>query len=267
MAILQNMSRKQQDLQEQFDLLSEKIGWLRKAFIIETDPSVKFKLEKQLEDAEAEREQLEQQLDSLEREIKAQTASKTPQRSSDNVQQASDRSSRIEKQDIPADLHNRIVDVLTSLPNIQDKNERRALIYSAGLDQEVEHQLEFDGSTLQFCHLLVKTLGSYGTLKDGRHALVALLNTAKNKIGQEGKARCDELIRQMQAAEYPAIEIPADQAVKHPKSKIDVQLKKIRDVDEVTGLETDETPEGSTKVTIEDVKKGKKVTGMTIKKA
>lgn len=197
MATLQNMIRKQQDLQDQFDLLSEKIGRLRKAFIIETDPSVKFKLEKQLEDAETEREQLEQQLDSLERDIQAHTASTIPQRSSNNLQQISDQIGRIEKQEIAATLHNRIVDVLTSLPNIQDKNERRALIYSAGLDQELENQLEFDGSTLQFCQLLVKTLGKYGILKDGRSALIAILEAAKNRVGQDKKEVCEVLIQKL----------------------------------------------------------------------
>jgi hypothetical protein len=41
-------------------------------------------------------------------------------------------------------LHNRIVEFLTSLPNIQDKNERRALIFSAVLDSELEDQIEFE---------------------------------------------------------------------------------------------------------------------------
>ncbi len=99
------------------------------------------------------------------------------------------------------ELHNQIVELLASLPNIHDKDERRALIYSAGLDKELEDQLEFDGPTAQFCQLLVNTLERYGTLKDRRSALIAVLETVKDMVGLEGKAYCDELIQQVQ---YPS---------------------------------------------------------------
>lgn len=56
-----------------------------------------------------------------------------------------------------------------------------------------------------------------------------------------------------------------EETTEEKKPDIDVHLKKIQEVDEVTGVETDATPEGSTKVTIEDVKKGKKVTGVKLK--
>lgn len=98
-------------------------------------------------------------------------------------------------------LYNEIVEFLASLPNIHDKGERRALIYSAGLDKELEAQLEFDGPTAQFCQLLVNTLERYGTLKDRRSALIALLETVKDRVGLEGKAYCDELLQQVQ---YPS---------------------------------------------------------------
>ena len=62
MTILQNMMQKAQEIHAQFDLLSQKISRLRTAIAIENDPASKFKLEKQLEDAETEREELEQKL-------------------------------------------------------------------------------------------------------------------------------------------------------------------------------------------------------------
>ncbi len=54
-------------LQQQFDLLGEKIHRLRTALIIETDAAVKFKLEKQIEAAEQEQKQIEHQLEGKER--------------------------------------------------------------------------------------------------------------------------------------------------------------------------------------------------------
>ncbi len=101
----------------------------------------------------------------------------------------------IKNQPRPApNLHNQIVELLTSLPNIQDKNERRALIYSATLDKELENQIEFEGSTTRFCHVLVKTLGLYGHLDDNRNPLEAVLEAAKQQIGQDKQAECERLI-------------------------------------------------------------------------
>ncbi len=94
------------------------------------------------------------------------------------------------------ELHNQIVELLASLPNIHDKDERRALIYSAGLDKELEDQLEFDGPNRAILSIIVNALERYGTLKDRRSALIAVLETVKDMVGLEGKAYCDELIQQ-----------------------------------------------------------------------
>lgn len=108
------------------------------------------------------------------------------------------------------EFHNQIVEFLTSLPNIHDKGERRALIYSAGLDKELEDQIEFEGATAQFCQLLVNMFERYGTLKDGRSALVALLETAKDKVGLEGEAYCDELTQQLQHPSHTEVPKQSD---------------------------------------------------------
>jgi hypothetical protein len=53
---------KRQDVQEQYDLLSEKIARFRRELAIETDVAVKLKVEKDLEQAERERIIIEEQL-------------------------------------------------------------------------------------------------------------------------------------------------------------------------------------------------------------
>ncbi|MCP4371261.1 MAG: hypothetical protein GY797_24565 [Deltaproteobacteria bacterium] len=98
---------------------------------------------------------------------------------------------------LPFELYQKITDVLTSLPNIHDNAAQRAFIYSAGLDAELVNQISLGAPPMQFVQLLVATLGRYGTLVDGRNALAALLEAAKNHIGQEGKAYCDSLIREL----------------------------------------------------------------------
>ena len=169
---------------------------------------------------------------------------------------------QVEKKESPPNLRNQVVEFLASLPNIQDKNERRALIFSAGLDQALVDQLVFEGPTSQFFPLLVQTCVGYGRQQDGRDPLIAILEAAKQKVGQEKKILCERLLQLMRKGSQE----DREQKDVERGSDIDVRLRKINDVDEVTGIETDTRPEGSTKVTIEDVKKGKKVTGMTIKK-
>lgn len=102
-------------------------------------------------------------------------------------------------------LHNDIVKFLKSLPTIHDKAERLALIYSASLDKEIENQIVFEGTSDQFCQLLVHTLARYGMLKDGRHALESLLEAANSKVGQEGKAECNRLIQALKRDGQKAI--------------------------------------------------------------
>lgn len=84
-----------------------------------------------------------------------------------------------------SNLHNQIVELLKFLPNIHETKERLGFIYSAELDKELENQIKFEGTTAQFCQLLIRTLVQYGTLKQKQHALVAVLKAAKKKVGQE----------------------------------------------------------------------------------
>ena len=94
-------------------------------------------------------------------------------------------------------LRQQIIEFLISLPNLDDANARRAFIFRAGLDPMLQMQLNVDGSLAHFATLLVHTLISYGRLRDGRHALVALLETAKDFVGAERRAYGDLLIREV----------------------------------------------------------------------
>ncbi len=80
------------------------------------------------------------------------------------------------------------------LPDISTTSARQALVYSAGLDGQLSNRIHFDGSTTQFCQLLVSTLSKYGRLEDDRGALEAVLEAAKKHIGQEKQVACDEFI-------------------------------------------------------------------------
>lgn len=95
---------------------------------------------------------------------------------------------------LPVTLQSDIIEFLKSLPNINDNGNQRVFIYSAGLDSELENQIQYIGSLTQFITLLVATLSKYGKLHDGRYALEAILESTKNYIGEDRRAYCDRLI-------------------------------------------------------------------------
>ncbi len=104
--------------------------------------------------------------------------------------------------EIPSALRQKIVDFLLSIPNINDNKSQQALIYDAGLDRRLQFQINFGGSSIQFFQLLVSTLIQYGTLKNGRNALEAVLDSAKNYIGQDRRSYCNKLIQEFREALY-----------------------------------------------------------------
>lgn len=72
MPSISRLRRKRDELQRQYDLLSEKIERLRPDYVIETDAVIRFKLEKQIEQGESEREETEQKLKEVEEELEQQ---------------------------------------------------------------------------------------------------------------------------------------------------------------------------------------------------
>jgi len=70
MASFELIQKKKEELQDQFNLISEKIKRLRRGLVLETQPDEKFQLEKQIEDEELERENIANQLEEIENKLK-----------------------------------------------------------------------------------------------------------------------------------------------------------------------------------------------------
>lgn len=94
-------------------------------------------------------------------------------------------------------LQNQIIEFLRSLPNLGDVKARQAFIFDAGLDPELKDQIPVDEPPAQFIPLLLSILRAYGQLNDERDALEAVLETAKNYIGQDKRKYCESLIRKV----------------------------------------------------------------------
>lgn len=100
------------------------------------------------------------------------------------------------KTTLPAALQKKIIDFLTELPNVSTDTEQKAFIQPAVLDAQLQRQIKFPGATLQFFTLLVPMLAEYGDLEDGRNALEAILEAAKDLVGPNRQTHCEDLIEQ-----------------------------------------------------------------------
>lgn len=63
------LEQERDSLQQQYDLVNEKLNRLREALAVEVDPSTKLKLEKQKEQAQSELNQIDAQLDQVEQQL------------------------------------------------------------------------------------------------------------------------------------------------------------------------------------------------------
>lgn len=84
-------------------------------------------------------------------------------------------------------------------PLLQKEDGRRAISLEAGLDEELFSQIEFDGPMAEFLPLFLDRLSKYGTLKDGRLALQALLEAVKDHVGVTEKEKIDRYLAQLLA--------------------------------------------------------------------
>ncbi len=66
--------------------------------------------------------------------------------------------------ELPVTLQNKIIDFLMSLPNIQDGDSQRALIYQGGLDPKLQAQIPFGKPLAQFVPFLVSILTHFKDL-------------------------------------------------------------------------------------------------------
>jgi hypothetical protein len=76
--ISNRLQRRIKELNEQYDLLSEKYSLLRRSVILETDSATKFKLNMQIEELESERKKIEGDIEVLERQMHSDIFSQSP---------------------------------------------------------------------------------------------------------------------------------------------------------------------------------------------
>ncbi len=99
--------------------------------------------------------------------------------------------------DLPVALRHKIVDFLASLPNIHNNETQQAFVFQAGLDDQLQNHLPFGKTTAQFVPRLVALTIKYGRLQDGRNALEAILESAKDHVGLDKRKQCDCILKEL----------------------------------------------------------------------
>ncbi len=115
-------------------------------------------------------------------------------------------------------LNKKITNFLISLPNVNDSSGRQTLIHRAMLDTQLYSQIRFSEPSAHFFELLIPLLVKYGQLEDGRNALEAVLESAKNFVGQTGREHCESLLQQLRAVSNGEEYLPC------PLTRLSVQL-------------------------------------------
>ena len=113
-------------------------------------------------------------------------------------QQQSSRSSRRHVSELPANLRTRSIEFLKTLPDLDTPAGQRAFIFAAGLDADLRDHIQFGLPLAQFVPSLISQLLTYGELQDGRSALSAVLETGKQYVGQDRRAACETLMREIE---------------------------------------------------------------------
>ena len=100
---------------------------------------------------------------------------------------------------LPPALTQELAAFLVALPDIHDRLKHQAFLLSAGLDAALFSQLHIGEPPTSFINALISTCIAYGQLNDGRHALIAVMNAAKQLVGKNRQADADALIQQIEA--------------------------------------------------------------------
>lgn len=96
---------------------------------------------------------------------------------------------------VSVELQKEFINLLVSLPNLHDSEGQRAFIFHANLDPQLQNQIVFGKSIVQFATLLIPLLFNYTKLCDGRYSIEAVLDTTKQYVSKERGEYIDGLVQ------------------------------------------------------------------------
>lgn len=97
---------------------------------------------------------------------------------------------------MPIDKSTReIINIL--LPNMDDENERKALVETALFGCDILHQITWHGPAFAFTSQLVRKLLTFGECESGKLAVVNLLEELRGFVGHDRQVKIDAMIGQI----------------------------------------------------------------------
>lgn len=178
-------------------ITNEKLRRLLESYFIETDTSRKFQLEYQIQEVHADSQKFGIELDADNAKRMQSLTASHPGETRATVDSAPAKPAQP-----PAALPQKIARALMSLPNLNTRQAYQALLFHAGIDAQLEYQIDFSQPPVTFFPILVQTLSKYGTLANGQQALAAVLEAAKTLGGIEHQINCERLIREVEPPLY-----------------------------------------------------------------
>jgi len=107
----------------------------------------------------------------------------------------------------PPSLIRDTAEFLVKVPGLETERGRQVFVLLAfGADSHLVDQIRCEGTPFESCTLMIGTCNRYGALADGRQAVVALLETARSKVGVDRAEEASRLIERWIQAIHPSNE-------------------------------------------------------------
>lgn len=97
---------------------------------------------------------------------------------------------------INSELYRKIVDFLITVPQLDNRAGRKAVLLYAGLGKLIS-SIDLAGNTKQFVSILIDTLYKYGIFYDNKNALIVFLEGIKDSVGKDRKETLDYFIKEL----------------------------------------------------------------------
>jgi hypothetical protein len=81
-----------------------------------------------------------------------------------------------------------------SYPMIHSMGGQQTLIYSAGLDANLQHQIQFNTNAITFVSLLYQMLDKWGSLSDGRNPFAEIIKSVMQSVGPDKRRQGQMLL-------------------------------------------------------------------------
>jgi Effector-associated domain 8 len=82
-------------------------------------------------------------------------------------------------------------------PSIHSMGGQQTLIFSAGLDENLKNQIQFNSNASTFITLMSSTLSQWGKLNDGRDPLAEIIKVVMRSVGQQKRDIGQQLLEQL----------------------------------------------------------------------